>query len=323
MTLRTGALLLAAAVVSSPCAAQDVDLLSGLREAAHDALSRAARVVASPLRGPSGRVHAVVRIPGDAIRFLDALPAGVHAEFTAADNAIDPIASPDAPGAWRISLRMGELKHEVPDLLILTALPIDAKRDGRIGDYVLGDWPYERTRVPGSSAYAPPRGLIEVTPANRDLRVSAHFRLGDLVTKGQADVWPKYVALTMRMLDKVEATLAELEVMGHPVTHAGILSAFRAPYYNADGGDGPGDASRHVFGDAMDLYIDNDRDGRMDDLNGDGRRDRRDAAIIAEAADRVEAKYPELTGGVGIYDPRPGVHAGFVHIDARGVRARW
>jgi hypothetical protein len=61
----------------------------------------------------------------------------------------------------------------------------------------------------------------------------------------------------------------------------------------------------------------------MDDLNRDGRIDRHDAAYLASLADEVEAEFPELTGGVGIYSPRAGAHAGFVHIDARGNRARW
>jgi hypothetical protein len=278
-------------------------------------------------RGPSGKVRALVRMPGERLRLLDELPAGVHAAFVPAD-ASSPVAVnelPDSPGAWIVQLRAGAVTRTVPDLVVLTAQPIKAKKNGRIGRYVLGDWPYEKQRAPGSSTYAPPVGLIEVTPQNRNVYVSEHFRLGDLITKGQDAVWPKYIALTMPLLDKVELTLAELESMGHPVHHAGIISAFRTPEYNLNGGDpaGRGDLSRHVYGDAMDLYIDNDRNGRMDDLNRDGRVDRKDAQVLASAAERVEKAYPQLIGGIGIYNPRPGAHSGFVHIDARGFRARW
>ena len=58
------------------------------------------------------------------------------------------------------------------------------------------------------------------------------------------------------------------------------------------------------------------------DLNGDGRIDARDAAVLAEAAERVEQAHPELVGGVGIYRGN-GAHGPFVHIDTRGKRARW
>ena len=78
-----------------------------------------------------------------------------------------------------------------------------------------------------------------------------------------------------------------------------------------------------MYGDAMDIYIDNDNNGSMDDLNRDGRVDIADARVLAAAADRVERKYPSLIGGIGVYRARPGAHNGFVHIDTRGFRARW
>ena len=77
-----------------------------------------------------------------------------------------------------------------------------------------------------------------------------------------------------------------------------------------------------MYGDAMDIYIDNNGDGRMDDLNRDGAVNFEDARMLAAAADRVERKYPSLIGGIGTYRAT-GAHAGFVHVDTRGYRARW
>jgi hypothetical protein len=48
-----------------------------------------------------------------------------------------------------------------------------------------------------------------------------------------------------------------------------------------------------------------------------------DGRVIGKAGERVEKKYPELVGGIGLYHPNPGAHQGFVHIDTRGYRARW
>jgi hypothetical protein len=76
-----------------------------------------------------------------------------------------------------------------------------------------------------------------------------------------------------------------------------------------------------MYGDAMDWFVDNDGDGRMDDLNGDGRVDIEDADH-ARAAERVERRYPHLVGGIG-HLPPTSAHAGFVHLDTRGYRARW
>jgi uncharacterized protein YcbK (DUF882 family) len=103
-----------------------------------------------------------------------------------------------------------------------------------------------------------------------------------------------------------------------------VISGFRTPGYNAGGGDtsGRGALSRHMYGDAMDWFVDDDRDGRMDDLNGDGRIDIDDGRVMVKAAEAVEREHPDLVGGIGLYAPT-GAHAGFVHIDTRGFRARW
>jgi uncharacterized protein YcbK (DUF882 family) len=156
-------------------------------------------------------------------------------------------------------------------------------------------------------------------------RVSRHFQLKDFLTKGQEGVWPKYVVISPRLLDKLELTIQELERMGHPVENVFVISGFRTPWYNVAGGNpqGRGALSRHMYGDAADIAIDNTRNGCMDDLNGDGRADVQDARIIVEAAERVERRHPHLVGGIGIYRPVRGSHCGMVHIDTRGHRARW
>jgi hypothetical protein len=201
--------------------------------------------------------------------------------------------------------------------------PFSAKVRGSIGPYRLGTWPYERS-TPPDPAYRPPRGFIEVTPENFALRVSEHFTLGQFVTKNQTNVWPKYVALERRLLDKLELVISELEEMGHPVNGLHVMSGFRTPEYNAAGvGEGGRSAvSRHQYGDAADVFPDRDSNGWTDDLSGDGRVDLRDARILAEAAERVERDHPELAGGIGIY-PATRAHGPMVHIDVRGKRARW
>lgn len=54
-----------------------------------------------------------------------------------------------------------------------------------------------------------------------------------------------------------------------------------------------------MYGDAADVWINDDGSGWIDDLNGDGRRDVRDMDVILEAVDIVESRQPSLTGGVG------------------------
>lgn len=206
---------------------------------------------------------------------------------------------------------------------LITLLPFSAKHGGRIGDYRIGYWPYER-RAPRAPSYANPDGFIEVTPDNQDTPVSEHFELRDFLTHDQQDVWPKYLVLDQRLVDKLELVIEDLDAHDVPVRHMTVMSGFRTPQYNIRGVGEGGRArdSRHQYGDAADVFVDNDGDGRMDDLNHDGRIDWRDARVIRDAVDRVESAHPELTGGVGLYRATA-AHGPFAHVDARGNRARW
>ena len=216
----------------------------------------------------------------------------------------------------------------ITDFAQITLTPFSAKDRGRIGSYLVGSWPGERgARGPAKAPaerYANPRGFIKVTPENQDTRVSEHFRLRNFLTKNQPNVWPKYLVLELRLIDKLELVLADLERRGVNVTGVTVMSGFRTPSYNEGGGNTAGRAglSRHMYGDAADIYIDNDGNGTMDDLNRDGRVDPRDARFMQESVDRVEREHPELIGGAGVYSACCG-HGPFIHIDTRGYRARW
>lgn len=204
----------------------------------------------------------------------------------------------------------------------LSPLPFAAKRGAWVGSYHVGLWPAELHTV-RSGAYDNPVGFISVTSENADLPVSGHFRLGDFATH-DGTPFPKYMVLREALLDKLELVLADLSLRGVPTQHVVVLSGFRTPAYNAALGDASGRAreSRHQYGDASDIIIDADHDGRMDDLNGDGRVDAADVRVIEAAVDRVEQAHPELAGGLGLYEAT-GPSGPFAHIDVRGTRARW
>ncbi|HEY8793488.1 MAG TPA: hypothetical protein VIM15_00975 [Gemmatimonadaceae bacterium] len=206
---------------------------------------------------------------------------------------------------------------------LITMLPFSAKQRGRIGTYRIGNWPYEH-RAPRTSGYSNPDGFIEVTAENESTYVSDHFRLSDFLTHDQQDTWPKYLVLNEKLVDKLELVIEDLNAHGVPVEHLAVMSGFRTPEYNVQGVGEGGRVrdSRHQYGDAADVFVDNDGSGRMADLNHDGRVNYLDARVIRDAVDRVEAAHPELVGGVGVYRGNS-VHGPFAHIDARGVRARW
>lgn len=213
--------------------------------------------------------------------------------------------------------------HVNGDFSFLPLVPFAEKFGDRVGTYLVGYWPGEKRKIT-TDEYQNPAGFIEVTAENAGLYVSDHFRLSDFVTHDQQVGWPKYLVLQEALLDKLELVIEDLARRGVRVVHVRVLSGFRTPYHNEFGIGSEGGArdSRHQYGDAADIIIDNNRDGRMDDLNGDRRVDSHDVDIVLKAVERVEKAYPELVGGLGKYDAI-GPSGPFAHIDVRGYRARW
>jgi hypothetical protein len=199
----------------------------------------------------------------------------------------------------------------------VSLLPYGVKSGDEFRSYRMGSWPEAR---PG---YTPPAGFIEVTAENKDVAISDQFRLADFLTHDQQDVWPKFLVVKPVLLDKLELISAELARRGLP-SRLHVMSGFRTPQYNVKGVGKGGRASlsRHMYGDAADVFVDQDRDGNMDDLNRDGRITRADAQVLYAAAESVERAHPDLLGGLSAYKANS-AHGPFVHVDVRGRRARW
>lgn len=270
---------------------------SGVR----DSSAAAPRTVASPAAdkgaGLSGKVFARFVLPQDWIS-LASLPGAQMASA---------------------SLQGGQTPSNET---VFTMRSFGQKVRALLNGYKLGYWPEEKGRV-RSEAYKNPDGFIEVTPDNEDTRVSEHFRLRDFVSHGQDQVWPKYVVLREPLLDKLELVIEDLNNHGVNAEGMRVRSGFRTPAHNyAVRGEGSARDSRHQFGDAADVFIDQDGNGKMSDLNGDGRVSFADVKLILDAVERVEARYPELVGGTGLY-AYSGASGPFAHIDVRGTRARW
>ena len=225
----------------------------------------------------------------------------------------------DAPGVHSLGL----IAPDRESLVVVSLEFLGAIKGARFDAYRVGRWP-TRGLAARDARYAPPPGFIPVTPANESTLVSKRFRLSDFLTHDQQDVWPKVLVLRAPLLDKLELIGDALQRLGLPsLMH--VMSGFRTPQYNALGvGPRGGRArdSRHMYGDAADVIVDANRDGVMDDLNGDGRVTVQDARVLLAVAEGVEAEHPDLVGGLAAYRANS-AHGPFVHVDTRGVRARW
>lgn len=250
--------------------------------------------------GASGRLRALMGTPQSLEERLQAGP-------------IEPAVG-IGPGTHEVGL----VTPEGEPFYVVSLLPYDAKDGKRLNGYYVGNWPEGR-----SGRYAPPEGFIEVTPENEATPVSRSFKLQDFLTHDQQGVWPKFLVLQPRLLDKLELISAALAERGLP-SHLHVMSGFRTPQYNEQGVGRGGRASlsRHMYGDAADVFVDEDADGMMDDLNGDGKSTIADARVLFTVAESVEAANPALIGGLSPYTSNS-AHGPFVHVDARGVRARW
>jgi hypothetical protein len=273
------------------------------------------------------RVMALFVAPGAEVELE--VQAGADAspfELMSGEGRVTPVTE----GRWRWRAPAGHGLHplrltrsstaETMLLNIFVVVPLEAVENDRLNGYRIGRYP--RTPLKGLGIYVRPEGLAEVNPLNARTRVSPHFTLEQFLCK-QGGGPPKYLILREALLLKLEHLLEVVNERGYRCDTFHVMSGFRTPHYNAAIGNVR--YSRHVWGGAADVFIDESpRDGVMDDLNGDGRIDQDDAAVLYEIIDGLYGRpwYSPFIGGLARYRPTR-AHGPFVHVDVRGTRARW
>jgi uncharacterized protein YcbK (DUF882 family) len=280
--------------------------------------------------GRSGDVKVLFALPGEKVYFplgVGGDPTTVTYEWTSLrgietgflPRPIDgaAIATPTIPGFYYLTLVHGAERQIVREPALAVMRPFQEKLGAMLNGYRIGTYLAETRK--GNSDNERPQGFVEIYPEHLDLAVSKHLRVRDFMTHDdQAKVWPKYVVLNPRLLDKLELVFAELEsqrsadgAMDREL-ELDVHSGFRTPSYNKRIRRAARD-SRHLYGDAADIVV---------DVNCNGRIDRADQRLIVAAVELVERTHPDLIGGLGVYSSSR--HATpYVHIDARGTRSRW
>ncbi len=280
------------------------------------------RAFAANAFGHSGAVRVRVVLPTAPV----ALPVlfrgtteGMQAQWVAFDgksnDALVPwpaggvVRAPARPGAYWLVLSRGSVADTVADLALFVEHPMPNEMATGINGYHLGRWPRAADGIV-------PRGFIEVTERVSDFPLSPHLKLSDFVVHDAQDDFPKYLHVRETLLDKIELTVAEIAQMRGRKASAvtlNVASGFRSPAHNGEL-SGTAQDSRHMFGDAADIAIDANNDGRLTEV---------DARLVAAAAEIVERRFPDLVGGIGLYITSDGGGWPYVHIDVRGHRARW
>jgi hypothetical protein len=220
--------------------------------------------------------------------------------------------APPRAGNHRLVVRSadGSAVRRVTIFVLAPAKRIDAR--GYLEGYRIGRYPEDR-----------PRGFIRLTRRDFDLPISPSFEIGQFICKQQPTHYPKFLLVTGANIRRLEGLLGALREAGLTTAHSlFVMSGFRTPFYNA--AIGSARRSRHMYGDASDVFLDvAPRDGMMDDLNDDGRSDKADADFLYDLASDLFTGDPALPlGGLGSY-PANAWHGPFLHTDGRGRPARW
>jgi Peptidase M15 len=265
------------------------------------------------------------------------MPVVPGAENTLSIESLGMDAVVQAPAGFDVRTRGGELVVTSNDgeragyakvragsreltLTLVNIVPYGAMQNGKLEGYKVGE--YAAQPLKGLPQYERPKGFIKLSDSNSNLWVSDHYRMRDFQCK--LDGTTKFLILRTEALVKLEILQHELETShGFDFNKFTIMSGYRTPYYNSKIGNETG-YSRHLYGDAMDIYIDDDGDGNMDDVNRDGRVDTGDARFILRVAERIDnsSEWNWLKGGAGVYKANS-AHGPYIHVDARGYVARW
>ena len=218
----------------------------------------------------------------------------------------------EALAAWQRPWRRRRPQAD-STLFVIVPVPGRELKEGSIRGYAIGEYP------PGSR---PPTEFVEINRESAQAFVSEHFRLGVFGQNGER--FPKYAPFQYPLVKKLEAVDRALQDRGYPSGSLKVYGVFRSPLYNVQVHGAS--RSQHMWGRAADAIVDGrPRDGRMDDLNGDGKRGIGDPIALGRIVRRLEREGRVTAGGMGVYElkRRGGGLRANVHIDVRGHPTKW
>jgi hypothetical protein len=219
--------------------------------------------------------------------------------------------APMTSGVHRLTVKNSNDVETAKITLFVLTPSSEISSKGYIGKYRIGKYPRNT-----------PEGFIRLDKKDVSLPVSPNFKVGQFLCKQQPKVWPKYLLVSSDNLERLETLLEDLnEKRDTQADTLFVMSGYRTPFYNS--AIGSAKFSRHMYGDAADVYVDTKpRNGTMDDLNRDGKITKADADFLYDYAQDLFDVEQLTEGGLGSYKANA-VHGPFVHIDARGRPARW
>lgn len=276
------------------------------------------------------KIFSIFVLPGETIR-LSIAEKNQNSKFSYIGSDGDFLYRDGSALGWKAPAKSGHYSIKIKDrnnnsgnsemnLNIFVLHPFTEKKNGHIDNFKIGNYPQIPKNKNGS--YKTPDGFLKIEESMLDIKLTPNFKLSQFLTN-QTESLPHYIAIKESLLLKLEYLLEEFKKAGYSTDTFGIVSVYRTPYFNNEIGNNT-DHTRHIYGDAADIYIDNSGDGQMDDLNNDGKIDINDARVMADLAIKFDKnpKYSKLAGGVASYKSNC-VRGPFIHIDTRGFHVTW
>ena len=161
--------------------------------------------------GASGEVKLAFALPAQEISY----PLDVHGDPTSlqyawirvGDSALttaatpltgDKVSAPPQAGFYHLTLLKAGQRRSVEGLTLAVLVPFTEKEKGMLRGYRIGTYIGERMR----SRTPPPEGFLEISPADVDLPITKHLKVGDFLNHDQQGKWPSYSAINPKLLDK-------------------------------------------------------------------------------------------------------------------------
>jgi len=237
-------------------------------------------------------------------------------QFASKRKGIYIAQAPSESGIYQLEIQ-DVANSRIVQVSVVVMVPYEKMEAGYLEGYRIDDYPKEPLK--GLKQYERPRGFIRIMEDNLDQQLSPHFTFEQFLCKQQSS-YPKFIVVSTATLQMLESFLDFLNARGYDIDTFGVISGYRTPYYNRLIRNVV--YSRHIYGDAMDLFIDKDNDGSMDDLNGDGKFNGEDVAVLYNLAKEFHKENKAYIGGIGKY-LQTSAHTEFIHMDNRGYVARW
>lgn len=275
----------------------------------------------------SYRVFGVYALPGEVLKFT-VIDQDPNSQFALMPGVEGIKKLSERSWHWQVSNEKMQfaikiVKISPADSILLNVfvlVPFAHIKGEYLNYYRIGNYPANSPKK--SPVYEIPRGFIQVTEANQETWISPHFKLKQFLCK-QDSPFPRYVVIKERLLLLLERILEKTNQAGYRCDTFHIMSGYRTPFYNHAIGNVR--YSCHLYGAAADFFIDeNPRDDMMDDLNGDGKSDINDAAVLYDLIQKLsnEPWFRQFRGGLAKYE-KTASHGPFVHVDVRGHPANW